>query len=77
MLETVTTAELKRYALITWSDVIMWDADDITECLDTALLFGGLKNFKGIYDYVENVYIDETALENSLIVKSILGGKNQ
>lgn len=56
-MEIVKQEDLGRFAVIDWMDIILFDSNDITECLNV-YSFG--KEFcKGIYDYQQNMYLDE------------------
>ena len=57
-MEIVEEKDLKRFAVIDLFDVIFWDSDDVNECYDFYDTFGK-ENFKGIYDYKQQMYLDE------------------
>lgn len=59
MFEIVDEKDLGRYAVIDHFDVIFWDDDSLLECQLIFDNFGGLKTFRGIYDYQENRYLTE------------------
>ncbi len=56
-MEIVDEKDLKRFAIIDWMDTIFWDSNDVSECYDIYIMFG--KDFKGIYDYQQGMYLDE------------------
>lgn len=56
-MEFVEEKDLKRFALIDWFDIIFWDSNDVSECCEIMELFGK-ENFKGIYDFYQNMYLD-------------------
>ena len=57
-MEIVKQEDLSRFAVIDWMDLILFDSNDITECLNVYDSFG--KHVcKGIYDYQQNMYLDE------------------
>ena len=51
--------DLKRFAVITYEDIIFWDSDDVLECQEIFKTWDGAKFFKGIYDYERCMYLDE------------------
>ena len=57
-MEIVNEKDLKRFAVIDLFDVIFWDSDDVSECYEIYDMFGK-ENFKGIYDYKQQMYLDE------------------
>ena len=59
MLEIVNEKDLKRFAVITYEDLIFWDSDDVLECQEIFKTWDGTKSFKGIYDYERSMYLDE------------------
>lgn len=59
MLEIVDEKEVKRFAVITYEDIIFWDSDDVLECQRIFKTWDGAKSFKGIYDYERCMYLDE------------------
>ena len=59
MLEIVDEKDLKRFAIITYEDLIFWDSDDVLECQMIFKTWDGTKSFKGIYDYERCMYLDE------------------
>ncbi|MBP3402254.1 MAG: hypothetical protein J6K85_04245 [Clostridia bacterium] len=61
-MEIVNEEDLKRYAVIDFFDVIIYDSDDYDECLNFYKLFGEEEYLKGIYDYKENKYIRKAIL---------------
>ena len=56
-MEIVNEKDLKRFAVIDLFDIIFWDSDDVNECYDFYKTFGE-ENFKGIFDYKQNMYLD-------------------
>ena len=56
-MEIVNEKDLKRFAIIDWMDIIFWDSNDILECYNIYVMFD--KNFKGIYDFKQDRYLDE------------------
>ena len=59
MLEIVDEKDLKRFAIITYEDLIFWDSNDVLECQMIFKTWDGTKSFKGIYDYERCMYLDE------------------
>ena len=59
MLEIVDEKDLKRFAIITYEDLIFWDSNDVLECQMIFKTWDGEKSFKGIYDYERCMYLDE------------------
>lgn len=58
-MEIVKEDELCRFAVIDMFDIILWDSNNVLECYNFYTNIG--KEFcKGIYDYQESRYIDET-----------------
>ena len=58
MYEIVDEKDLKRFAVITFEDIIFWDSDDVLECQEIFKMWEG--EMKGIYDYERSMYLDET-----------------
>ena len=56
--EIVNEKDLKRFAVIDLFDVIFWDSNDVSECYEIYDI-NGKENFKGIYDYKQQMYLDE------------------
>ena len=56
-MEIVDEKDLKRFAIIDWMDIIFWESNDVLECYNIYVTFG--KDFKGIYDYQQDKYLDE------------------
>ena len=56
-MEIVNEKDLKRFAIIDWMDIIFWDSNNILECYNIYIMFD--KNFKGIYDFKQDRYLDE------------------
>ena len=58
-MEIVDEKDLKRFAVIDHFDIIIYDSDDVSECYDVYKTLGGEKYFRGIYDYQQEMYLDE------------------
>lgn len=58
-MEIVKDENLKRYAVIDLMDIIAYDSNDVTEAYSFFCLFGKYDTFRGVYDYKQNMYLDE------------------
>ena len=56
-MEAVKNEDLKRFAVIDWMDLILFDSNELIECLNVYNAFK--KSSKGIYDYLAGKYLDE------------------
>ena len=57
MLEEVDEKDLKRFAVITYENIIFWDSNDVLECQEIFKTWED--QMKGIYDYERCMYLDE------------------
>ena len=58
-MEIVNEEDLSRFAVIDMFDIILWDSNDVLECYNFYLNWGN-KYCRGVYDYQQNKYLDET-----------------
>ena len=47
-----------RFAIIDWLDCIAYESDNVLDCTEVLALYDS-DDFKGIYDYEQNMYLNE------------------
>ena len=58
-MEIVKDEDLCRFAIIDHFDIIFYDSNNVKELYNMYHTFGK-ENFRGIYDYEQDRYLDET-----------------
>lgn len=58
-MEIVKEGDLKRFAVIDHFDIIAFDSNSVTEAYSFFCLFGKHDTFRGVYDYQQDMYLDE------------------
>lgn len=48
-----------RYAIIDWLDCVFYESNDRDHCLDVWLSWKDSGLVKGVYDYEDNIWLDE------------------
>lgn len=64
-MEIINEKDLKRYAVISWEDIILFDSDDLLSCHFVYMMNEGYT--KGIYDYKINKYLDIDEVIDTII----------